>query len=180
MTREESAKWAALLQAQADGKPLEYMDWNHGEWVPASLRPTDFGGSPEKWRIAPDLPPKPSQEWLDKHGVELTGECRRPTENELTCCAHEGWEVPQRCEFPETWKTPYWILRRRAPVVKPLSLSHDHLGMCIVRKDNTGSGIISGIRDGQFIIPGWGKAPPAELARDWTRLDGSPCGEVAK
>lgn len=72
MTREESAKWAALLQAQADGKQLQRVAG--GVWMTRELVGSDIiYDDPDGWRIATDLPPKPSQEWLDKHGVELTG-----------------------------------------------------------------------------------------------------------
>lgn len=66
--------------------------------------------------ITPILPPKPPQDWLDKHGVELTGECRVVNHSETgsVIFAFADGEAYRICE--NSWiSTPAWILRKKAP-----------------------------------------------------------------
>lgn len=141
---------------------------------------------------APELPPKPSQEWIDyaeKWECDIIGWSDKTSKGDLCGYVHSGWgnpnckpfisHAPFTCTHDECAGDGRWILRKRAPAVKPWTLDKSNVGKLVERKDGLGCGIISGIRDGQFVIPGWGKAPPAELLRDWT-CDGGPCGEVAK
>ena len=182
MTREESAKWAALLQAQADGKQLQRVAG--GVWMPRELVGSDIiYDDPDGWRIATDLPPKPSQEWLDNHGVELTDEFRypggdlhAPMNADLTPAEDDAPKQGCICIGNR------WILRRRAPQVRPWTI--DTVPMPLVVKSRAGTiyQVVCVHKDGVDIAC---HKSSTELTYKWlldayTQRYGSPCGEVVK
>ena len=247
---------------EADGKDC------YGEWcLPAEWWATgdqQSNSTVRYWHVRPigqakppELPPKPSQEWLDyaeRWGCDIVGrrtvlrgdlcagevagdkndgfgpwiansdmphltrwilrkrEPARPPAPELPCPPKptpeqvaaarlpDGRRVkePTVCEVPNgrPWfyaenrmvfdgeLTPSdhfgrrrWIAEPADDVVTPWALDTKHAGKVVIHKGNGGWGIITGVRDGQFTVAGWGKIAPMYLLRDWTH-DGRPCGEV--
>jgi len=80
------------------------------------------------WHVRPiaatlPCPPKPSQEWMDRHDVELTGEYRTPNVGELihwTCGQGNVLEtMPAEPANAGANHGPRWILRRRASLPCP-------------------------------------------------------------
>ncbi len=196
MTREESAKWAALLQAQADGKQIQYQ-YADLTWHDVTI--TDISGILTRWRIAPDLPPKPSQEWLDyanNWNCDIIEWSYSPPAGALCGSMLSGFGSPSGipalraepffCEAQLNGSTDgRWILRRRAPVVKPWTIDTVPMPLVVIHKqagrlavcvsaDKDGVWLISNTLGGVIIVT------YANLIRDFTQRDGSPCGEVAK
>ena len=205
MTREESAKWAALLQAQADGKQLEYKTV-FGSYVPAELGRSDLEhGSADNWRIAPDLPPKPSQRIMDviaKFGCEidrighfrigdliLTPGCFSASQpnayEDVGSDVMFVWEA-DRDQGEDVMDAQYIILRRRVPQVKPWTLSTVPMPL-VTRCKGTGILHVAVLADENGVAMHAYNEPyrvrfvayESLLEADEQR-DGSPCGEVSK
>lgn len=196
MNREESAKIAELFKAHAEGKSFEGLV--SGKWYAGVPTEICLACTPHLWRIAPELPPKPSQEWLDKHGVELTGEFRIPVNGEIWVSENndEALHLPSGGEVP-----PYygigarWILRKRAPAVNPWTIETVPMPLVLKRKyDSTLWVVVSARTDGVLTCGthddslGFNTQANASIMRhSWkwlmdkfTHRDGSPCGEVSK
>lgn len=89
----------------------EWRNISQGKWIENRAWDKCFGNCNF---ITPIEPPKPPQDWLDKHGVELTGECRLVRAGDLyyslayshvALCRYDHDELSGR----------YWILRKKEP-----------------------------------------------------------------
>lgn len=194
MNREESAKVAQLYAAQAEGKRFEFHHFDG--WQETTPNNGDFAVQPDRWRIAPDLPPKPSQEWLDKHGVEIvagpmSSERARgdyPTNQVAWLFSANEWVStysPAKDCFSAGDVDNVYVIRRRAPQVKPWTI--DTVPMPLVVKPRaTGNLIAILAAKSECVVmlhTDDGKTTSAtydELREHFTQRDGSPCGEVVK
>lgn len=76
--------YARFRAAVKEGKRIYYLDPYGRMSNTASPEIGFFPAKPECYFIeGVDIPPQPTRDWLDKHGVELTGECRRPMHKDL-------------------------------------------------------------------------------------------------
>lgn len=131
MTDTERIKMALpLLQALADGKQLQFRMPND-EWRAMELDCDAVLEQPTSYRIAPDLPPKPSQEWLDKHGMEIDGDSPRRIEKDGEIFAPIVFDYPpiirtaERYEEKSLFGGCRWILRKiakREPLYEPWTI----------------------------------------------------------
>lgn len=204
MTDIERLKLAIpLLQALADGKNLENKASPSETWLAVNAVSLNILAdrvltNPQLYRIAPDPPPnKPSQEWLDKHGVELTGECRVAVTGELTHCIDFGTTKPLYDSGPLTihtlanvaYSSPRWILRRKPPVEKlePWTIETVPLPLVVKSISPDASAIYQVAqvnRDGVFLLfkmnsqlePTMRLCGYTELLEDFVQRDGQPCG----
>ena len=65
--------------------------------------------------ITPIEPPKPTENWLDDRGFELTGDCRAPSVGDIYADNLLGAMVPVSCDSKTSDTKPRWILRKKAP-----------------------------------------------------------------
>lgn len=102
-------------------KPCENRngaEWRYiesGKWVMARVGVLSCYS--ENVFITPILPPKPPQDWLDKHGVELTGECRVVNKSETGSVIFAALtDYGAYILWENAWVSkPAWILRKKAP-----------------------------------------------------------------
>lgn len=194
MTREESLAWAKLLQAQGEGKQLQKRCKSDTYWKNDTLDAVEMNISPVQWwRIAPDLPPKPSQEWLDQHGLEIvagpmsskTARGNYSMSRVVWMRENDRWVVtnlPAIHCFNAGDVDNVYVVRFLVPQYRPIPLSPVYLGRVVRSIGGHMYGILSGISPGGvYTIPGHGNYSPESLLGGWVWEDsGLPCGEEIK
>lgn len=190
-TSEKLKALAALYEAQESGKQLQRAHPSFGwrdELLIVEVDIDEF--EPTLWRVKPEEPPKPSQEWLDKHGVELTGECRVAVTGELTHCIDFGTTNARYDIDPMVITTipgieccPRWILRRRPPVEKwePWTIDDVPLPLVVRSRDQPFGRIVLGTilsadDHGQLQAPHGDWITFQTLLEKYVQRDGQPCG----
>lgn len=112
-----SDPFARFREALNDGKRV-WVDPGDGI-LHKCERPSDIGGRRDYFVESVDIPTQPTQEWLDRHGVELTGECRRPERQKDSRWAGAQNDNPWLCswtnEIPAVgdYNGRRWILRKK-------------------------------------------------------------------
>lgn len=193
MNAEVLRKAAERLMAAADGKKLEGTSARG--WVPLMFDASQYpvvtlGG--DTIRIAPDLPPKPSQEWLDKLGIELLygpmshldAQRCHPDAITIWVSGADEWfftETPARDCWKAVIPATVYVVRKRTTQVRPWTLATVPMPL-VVRPKNGGS-INCGF--GGFELGVWIGCSGGvmqvfwdELLANYEQRDGSPCGEV--
>ena len=174
MTDTERIKMALpLLQALADGKQLQFRMPND-EWRAMELDCDAVLEQPTSYRIAPDLPPKPSQKWLDTYGMELTGECREPIQDGTTLHFWHEDAAPQTYSSGLV-KENAWILRKREPRYAPWTLETVPMPFPQIEIRGHITEVEWADDVGVKLRDGW-QHTYASLFREGKTRDGLPCG----
>lgn len=190
MTDTERIKMALpLLQALADGKQLQFRMPND-EWRAMELDCDAVLDQPTSYRIAPDLPPKPPQEWMDKHGVEIDGDSPRRIEKDGEIFAPIVFDYPpiirtaERYEEKSLFGGCRWILRKIAkpkPRYEPWDFQTVPMPLPVIFRGGTGYQIVAVFPVGFATIGGQqrGWKPDIHAWNDlqhYAQRDGLPCG----
>lgn len=187
-TSERLKQLAALHEAQDAGKTTQYWHLYDG-WVDRRIEAISLNEFlPHCWRVKPDEPAKPSQEWLDKHGVELTGECRVAVDGELTHSVDFGTANARYDLGPMIITTiqgveccPRWILRRKQPEYVPWTIEewNERVGTVVQSTNPTNKcRFVITQTNGTCIWIGGQLSGfyPDQAFAGFEQLDGSPCG----
>lgn len=185
LTKENARQWAKLLLAIADGKYVE-VKLHDRNWIgPVQVILTvDMAMlDPERYRIV-ERGPKPTQEWLDERGFELTGEYR-PWKNgdHFYSSANDLGIGTIDCKVNDDNDYAYWsrwILRKKEPAYRPYEDDPNRAGglvrMVVILK-HTGDRFLIGWSNGSMVgLAGYGEVTLQHLFERFTFLDGTPCG----
>jgi hypothetical protein len=156
--------------------------WEYTGYCPAFYAnsvyriPNDY-----KYEIEQELPPKPPQEWLDRKGVELTGECREPrvTDNAYASYSYQDiWRqgidklFATHPDIKNHYNGKRWILRKKAPKVIPWGRAEwERVGMV---RGGYASNLVECVTDVHVQIQGY-TYTHKEASEQYTQVDGKPC-----
>lgn len=158
-----------------------------------------FLGTTDNQRIvrpktAPQLPPKPSEAWLEKHGYTLTDICESPVHDGMTSYFCEEHYVPQQYTT-ELVTELRWRVTKKLPTYVPWT--EDTVPVPLVLRRNEDQAIwitVAILRDGVLMCGAnqryieFDTFTPAVISKKswktlqekYTQRDGSPCGTLQK